>query len=533
MLQVLLVDDEPFIVQGLSVLIDWKEEGYEIAATVTDGKKALDYLQNHTVDLIIADIKMPVMTGLELLEIIRKEEISDAYFVILSGYSDFGYARQAIRHQCIDYILKPVEKEELLEILRKVANMKEHTKKREETQQKFEQAYLARNVMALLFGKYDQMNLEYVKKHMHLSEGIRYIDIEFYRTNEPEEYEEGELRQLQRKLYQACQDFLKEDEGHCIFDVSQDEKRYDIGLLYCDYMAEKAGCNEVAYLETMRIYLEHALGHTIRMLAGKKVADIFGIAKSYSAACVLNSLEAFRTRKSIYFYEEEVQISQGGILLCKESLDALIGSIEQNDKMQIHKSVDRLYEEMKQMGVAGDTVKLNINYLLFQLIHLATQQDDGVNQEEILHYISESSFEEGILRGSSLHLTRFACQYAEYLAQLRKNVSRGILSEIEREIRENYAQNLTLRELSQKYYINSAYLGQIFRKKYGVPFKDYLNNYRMDQAAMLLLRTDEKIYQIAQEVGYKDLDYFINRFIAAKGCTPAKFRKQGSIAQIK
>lgn len=526
MLRVLLVDDEPFIVQGLSVLIDWNKEGYEIAATAADGREALSYLKENKVDLIVADIRMPVMTGLELLETIRREGISDAYFVILSGYSDFGYAKQAIRYQCMDYVLKPVEKEELLEILRKVAHMTADTRREVENQQKFEKAYLARNVMALLFGKYDRINLEYVKNHMHLSEGIRYIDIEFWDSMELEEREEGELRQMQRHLYQAALDFLKEDEGHCIFDVSQDEKRYDIGFLYCDYMAAKEGCGEEEYLEGMRKNMETVLQKPVRFLAGKKVTDISQIAKSYSAACVLNSLEAFRMRKNIYFYEEEVQINQGGIVLCKQSLDALIAAIEQNGKIQIRKSVEQLYEEMKQMGVVGDTVNLNINYLLFQLIHLATEQDDGVNQEEILHYISESSFEEGILRGSSGHLARFACEYAEYLAQLRKNVSRGVLSEIEREVREHYAENLTLRELSQKYFVNSAYLGQIFRKKYGVSFKDYLNNYRMEQAAQRLLRTDEKIYQIAQEVGYKDLDYFINRFIAAKGCTPAKFRKQ-------
>lgn len=196
MLRVLLVDDEPFIVQGLSVLIDWNKEGYEIAATAADGREALSYLRENKVDLIVADIRMPVMTGLELLETIRREGISDAYFVILSGYSDFEYAKQAIRYQCMDYVLKPVEKEELLEILRKVDHMTADTRREEENQQKFEKAYLARNVMALLFGKYDRMNLEYVKNHMHLSEGIRYIDIEFWDSMELEEREEGELRQM-------------------------------------------------------------------------------------------------------------------------------------------------------------------------------------------------------------------------------------------------------------------------------------------------------------------------------------------------
>ena len=526
MLRVLLVDDEPFIVQGLTVLVDWQAEGYEIVATAADGREALEYLRENQVDLIVADIKMPLMTGIELLEKIRKEEISDAYFVILSGYSDFGYAQQAIRYRCMDYVLKPVEKEQLLEILRKVASMSESQRINEQNNQKFEQAYFARNVIALLYGKHDEMNLEYVKNHMRLSEGIRYIDIELCMPKEMDEYEDGELRLLQRKLYQSCLDLLKEDEGHCIFDVSSDDKRYDIGFIYCDYMANMQGVTEREYLEGFLKSIEAVLGHPIRMMVGKRVADIAAVAKSYSAARALISLEAFREKKTIYYYEDEMQVSQGGIVLCKNSLDGLIHSIEQNDKILIRKKVEELYEEMKQMGVAGDTVNLNINYLLFQLIHLATEQDDCLNQEEILHHISESSFEEGIMRGSRAHLSRFALEYADYLAQLRKNVSRGVLAEVEREVRENYAANLTLRELSQKYYVNSAYLGQLFRKKHGESFKDYLNNYRIEQAAQKLLRTDDKIYQIAQDVGYKDLDYFINRFITAKGCTPAKFRRQ-------
>ena len=146
------------------------------------------------------------------------------------------------------------------------------------------------------------------------------------------------------------------------------------------------------------------------------------------------------------------------------------------------------------------------------MIHLASEQDDEVNQEEILRLISESSFETGTMRGSKTHLMRFACEYGDYLSQLRK--------------KEHYADNLTLKGLSEKYYVNSAYLGQLFRKKYGQSFKDYLNNYRMDQAADLLLHSDKKIIQVAEEVGYHDLDYFVNRFIQVKGCTPAKFRKQ-------
>ena len=204
----------------------------------------------------------------------------------------------------------------------------------------------------------------------------------------------------------------------------------------------------------------------------------------------------------------------------------MISSIEQNDKTRIQAAVDGMYGELRRMGAMWETVNLNINYLLFQLIHVATEQDDCVNQEEILHRISESAFEDGAKRGSRIHLERFACEYAEYLAQLRKNVSRGVLALVEQEIRQHYAENLTLRDLGQKYYINNVYLGQVFRKKYKQSFKDYLNSYRIEQAAQMLLRTDDRIYKIAEDVGYKNTDYFINKFIAMKGCTPSKFRKQ-------
>ena len=524
MLKVLLVDDEPFILQGLKVLIDWNAEGFEVVATAENGQEAIAYLKENQVDLILTDIKMPMMSGIELLEIIRRDHISDAYFVILSGYSDFTYAQQAIRYHCIDYILKPVEKEQLISILRKVAAMSETKEIRKKDRQKMEAAYLARNMIGLLNGKYDDVNLEYVRNHMQISEGVRYIDIEL--AEQSDEWEDGMARGLQRDLYQACQEWLREDSNHAIFDVSHDEKSFDIGIIYCDYLAAKSDLTEKAYLTAFHSNLETILQMPVQMLVGKKVQDISGISKSYGTACILKSLVAFHAKKDIYYYENEVQVNQNGIVLCKNSLDALVAAIEQNEKIQIRKNVDGLYEEIGKMGVAGDCVNLNINYLLFQLIHLATEQDNEVNQEKILQFISESSFEEGIMRGSSVHLSRFCCEYADYLTQLRKNVSRGVLLEIEKEVREHYADNLSLRDLSKKYFVNSSYLGQIFRKKYGQSFKDYLSNYRINEAAKQLLKTDKKISQIAEDVGYKDSDYFIRKFIEIKGCTPSKYRKE-------
>ncbi|MCR5406435.1 MAG: response regulator [Lachnospiraceae bacterium] len=379
MMKVMLVDDEPFIMQGLEVLIDWKALGYEIVKMASNGGEAYEYLKSEKVNMVISDISMPVMTGLDLLKRIREEGLSDAYFVILSGYNDFKYAQQAIRYASMDYLLKPIDKEELTDILKRAARMREN---------------------------------------------------------------------------------------------------------------------------------EH---------------DETGM------TAILRALRTFRSDQDIKTYGDEINVPQGRIMLLKEQLDSLIAAVEQNDITEINRSVDVLYDETRDRGMSTDVFDLNLNYLLFRLIHLAVEQDETVDQEEVLSYISDNVYESGEMRGSRTHLKRFAISYAEYLVQLRKNVSRGILQEIEREIRSNFADNLTLKDLSRKYYVNSSYLGQLFRKKYDQSFKDYLCSARINEAASMLLKTDEKIPVIAEKVGYKDTDYFIQKFIELRGCTPAKYRRNSGL----
>lgn len=530
-MRVLLVDDEPFILQGLTVLLDWESLGYEIVKTAANGKEALDYLKENKVDLIIADIKMPVMTGLELLQVLREEKISEAFYIIISGYNDFKFAQKAIRYDCMDYILKPVQKESLIELLKKAANQKAVTEQEAEAGRKMQQTYLMQNLIALLRGKYEQAHLNYVTENLKLSDGIRYIHICLDNISLLEEMSDDEVTGLRQKLSANVAAFLGRDEDHCIKDALGYEEDYEIGFIYCDYMMEVQNNTLDEYLTSLLEAAGANLGISVILLVGKEVEDISKISRSYSTACVLRSFKGFRAEKSIYYYEEEIQVNQSKVILCKQNLDRLVQAVEQNDLAEINSSIDDLYQEMELMGMVKEMVSMNTNYLLFQLIHLAVEQDESVNQEEVMLYISENVFDPGISRGGRAHLRRFACEYADYLIQLRKNVSRGVLLEIEKEVKENFAENLTLRELSKKYFVNSSYLGQIFRKKYGQSFKDYLGNYRINEAAQMLLKTDNKISQIAENVGYHDTDYFISRFIEQKGCTPARYRKNAGIME--
>ena len=524
MLKVMIIDDEPYILQGLQILVDWNSEGFEIDALMTNGKDALEYLKTHKVDLIISDIQMPIMTGLDLLEEINRQKLSDAKFVLLTGYDDFAYVQRAIRNNCMDYILKPVGKDDLIALLRKVSNLNEQNEIVQQNQKKMEDAYLASNLMAIIKGKYDDTDLEYVNKHLQLAGGIRFVDIEIMTDSTKEEEDDSDLRAQQKQLFHSCKEIMKENANHFIFDVSYDKDNYDIGMIYCENMATRRDMSEKDFFQMFLKKLEVLFLRPVRIMCGKLVPNIESLSKSYSSCIRINSIKGFHNQKNLYFYEEDIQVGQNGIVLCKSQLDECISAIQSNNKDAIKEAVRRLYEEMNN-SESNNVVDLNINYLLFQLIHLATEQDDNVNQEEVIEYISEQSFEDSLKRGSCQHMERFALEYGDYLMGLRKNVSRGILSEIEAEIRDHYAENISLRNLGEKFFINSSYLGQIFRKKYNQSFKDYLTNYRIQEAAKQLISSDKKINQIAADVGYRDCDYFIRKFIELKGCTPSKYRK--------
>ncbi len=244
MLKVLLVDDEPHIVHGLKAIIDWEQEGFEVTRSCSNGREALDYLRDNPVDLVIADIKMPVMSGLELLEKIRTSGISDAYFVIVSGYADFKFAQQAIRYKCSDYLLKPVDRDNLREVVRKVHALSYKKNEQLSSTRKMESAYFSQNIIPIIRGKFDEINIEYVEKHMRTSESLRYIELQVRSDKEAEDSTDGEKRLMQRKLYKTVTEYLGENDKCCIFDPSGHDKIFDVGMVFFDYMSDELEISE-------------------------------------------------------------------------------------------------------------------------------------------------------------------------------------------------------------------------------------------------------------------------------------------------
>ena len=524
LLKVLLVDDEPFIVKGLSVLVDWAAQGFAIAGTAANGRQALAFLKKHPVDLIIADIQMPAMDGLELMEILRREKISDAHFVILSGYSDFEYARRAIRYDCMDYLLKPVMTDQLTELLQKVRASCRRSSEGKQREAVYTSAYLAQNLLALLQEQYDDKTVSFVESQLKLNGGVRYVSIarQMDRTSP---VPAKRVKALRQELAAACREYLGGWEKH-LLDVPPERSSCGVGLIFCHGMAQEAGQSEHDFLLALHERVQAAVQSAVTIFAGKQVPHITELGDSYQTAVQMRAMHRYLSKSDpVQFYRMDIDAGFAGISAM--ALDTLLAAIEKNDKPGIREGVLAVFGT-----ISADTdfelLRVNMDYLLYKMVRLACERDKTANQKELLQHLQKNMLRYGdVVPDKFERLIRFVQEYADYLLSLQQDGG-SVIQQVEQEIRLHYRENLTLKGLSQKYYVNSAYLGQLFKKKYGVSFREYLNNCRIEQAARLLVTTGDKIYAIARAVGYQDLDYFIERFIAAKGCTPSNYRKMNS-----
>ncbi|MDF2801184.1 MAG: two component transcriptional regulator, AraC family [Anaerocolumna sp.] len=538
LLNVLLVDDEPFIRKGLTALIDWEAEGFTVAGEAQNGYQAVDMLKEKNFQLVISDIKMPDMNGIELAEYIKKNQISEGKFIFLSGFYDFTYAKSAILCGCLDYVLKPIKKEELLTILRRIHGEIQKEIGGEKNKRICEKAYLDRNLMALIWGKYDEINLSCVKEKLNLMGEVMYVHMELNLLDENfYALSEEKRREHQRKLYAYAGLVMKKYADHIIFGATKKGECYDIGIIYCPFMAKEKGVTDEEWLNWFTMELKERAGYDIAACAGSKVKGIEDIAFSYREATMTRSFRFFKKHEKKNYQPYLTNKKNSNSKSAQEEyyrkeLDCLIHAIETGDRVFIKENSGDLYCRMLERSTDPELITLNIQYFLYRLLGLAYEIEGGINQEEIMKYIQEVAFSSGMPWINELKFLKFALDYSDYLVQLRQESAKGTINKIEAEIEAYYAENLSLKSLGEKYFINSAYLGQLFKKQYGCSFKDYVNGVRIRKAAELLLRTDEKVYIIAELVGYKNLEYFINKFENIYGITPARFRKRncGSIS---
>ncbi|WP_342554283.1 response regulator transcription factor [Paenibacillus sp. FSL R7-0652] len=518
MINVLIVDDEPFIRQGLLLLIDWNALGFQICGQASNGVQALECIRKVQPDLVISDIKMPEMDGMQLAKIIYEQYGGEMKMVLLSGFYEFEYAKQAIKYQVNDYILKPIVKDELLQVLEAFrASFLERTEEKRH-QEKQEQIVMVQHVQSILLGSADEETLAHVRTQYGDAAKFRCLMIET---------ESGREQQADWCLHVEAS--MNQNHAGTVLKSFTGEKNRILHIV-TDLLLKQEALSLEQYVTRLYAELSGIQSAAVAIYAGKEVSRLEELHESYYSCSRIKSLRFFSAYGPIYYYEhmDTTVFNNQPAGREKQLFDGLIQAIEEQRIGDIHSHAQAIFQFFLEQRIEPGIVGIHLHYLAYTLLGLVNSDHAQRNPDE--EWLQSTFLQENYamlsMEENIENLCEFSYKCADKLKEQQKWNAMGVLARVEAYIHEHYTENISLKLLGEHFYMNSAYLGQIFKKHYGISFSDYLNQIRIEEAARLLRRTDYRVYEIAAMVGYRDSDYFINRFEKVRGETPAQYRKR-------
>lgn len=205
-------------------------------------------------------------------------------------------------------------------------------------------------------------------------------------------------------------------------------------------------------------------------------------------------------------------------MISSNLIEKLINAVEFNDESKICVYADAVCLQMKQTDMHISS--LSMEYIKYRLLCVAEKLNSSIDSYEYYCSLSECVSE------SMGSLEKLCISFSRYLSPLRSFEKSDVTEMVKKEIDECFTGDISLKSLGEKYYIGGAYLGQLFRKRYGIAFKDYLNLLRINEAARRISRENQMVKYAAKSVGYKNMDYFTKKFTELMGMTPAEYKQR-------
>lgn len=514
MIKALIVDDEPKLREGLRKFIDWEACGYEVVDTAANGNEALDKYQRYRPDLVVADIRMPGMDGLQLIEKLRGQDPL-LHILILSGYADFSYAKKAMTQRADGYLLKPVDEDELKDYLWKI----KLTIDEEKASQQWKHVTAEWNREALIQSVLTCDNEDETAPLCERADQVGISGKAFQvllLTAQIEGDAEAEMNALTRK---ALVRLFEETGRGWVFAIHA-----KLGVLLKEPLLS---------VELGEIYRELAAeltGADIRFSAalGEKVGCLTEIRESYRTACELVRHHFFLDQGTILTPEAlRAETAKGSGPSIEELGEQLFYAVDIGNQEAVQSLLRQLSGAYTAEGATENEVKNRYVELLTTIYGKALKQSpelqnrgkefsDGFSKIQKAFTILE-------LNGLAENLLQ---QIMNQLGDDGKHREVKIMLDL---IHRNFSDNLKLETLSGIFNYNSAYLGKLFKNTTGEYFNTYLDKVRIERAKGYL-EEGLKVYQVAEKVGYTNVDYFHSKFRKYVGTSPSAYRKQSNHA---
>lgn len=528
MLKVIIVDDEPLIRMGIKSLINWQENGFSIEGEASNGKEAMSLIYEYSPDIVLTDIKMPVMDGIELIkEINRMDDRPE--IIVLSCFDDFLYVKGALKSGAAEYLIKSdIKSGELLDTLLTVSDKIKNSRIVEQDSQKINAksiSYLKKNYLEeLIMGKNNDNNIqpEFVKLRIKLlPENLFVIKIMLDNFSEiRKKYSEDDDKLLETSITGLIERVVP-NSYNCEI-ITNKSSKY-IMLFNADSIEPLTGalkiCNNIVVTINEYINISVTIGTSLSFNSFE------GINNAYEQASTAIKRRFFEGTGKVYHYGD---IPDNVIVSDQKFLDSklmtkfkdliqtsnLQGSIEIVKELSDYIRLTRCRESIgKRMYI-----KLAELFISSQTVHIPVSNDESTPYERILELDTNEDIKNLIMNMLKEYFNAVANgsyadnkTYADKAADLIKN---------------HYNSEISLQWVASNININPSYLSRIFKQEKGESFIDYLTKIRIEQAKYYLRAKSYKVYEVAEKVGYQNTTYFSKLFKRIVGFSPEMYAEK-------
>src|SRR5690554_1425557 len=525
---ILLVEDEDAIREKLMKNVDWSAHGFNPVLGAGNGLEALELLQRHSVEIMVTDIQMPKMNGIELIKAL-KDQGYRLKIIVISGFAEFEYARESITLNVSEYLLKPFATKRLLDVALKV--QEEMRKEQEEESELNELRSQIKENMVDLREKFLVDLLNGNLPGSELGSKLRFFDLQEYEgksyqtvlmelhTGQAETTQEEDKYLLNLQFYrQADRVLAGSPYNHLLLNLGNHRI---VAVFFAPDSALPMRLEE--YLTELRDYFQKEVTFGV----SNSYQGLQDLSVAYREACVALQYRYLHGWDRVYSIKD-LHLDHPGyhkslyLVYQNRIFDNLrIGAHE-----QIHHDLKSLFAEMKTSQLNPETIRIIGANLV--LLACATLNELGYNPEEIFTggfpSLSEISHTESLNELEEV-IGQFFTRINLLVGERRDSTNKRMVDEIRRYLEDNYASEITLSAIADQYRISPGYLSLLFTEHTGNNFVDYLTERRIGKAKELLKHTQLRIYEIAAAVGYNDPFYFSNCFKKLTHKTPSEYRE--------
>ena len=524
--KVILVDDEAEAIEVMEAKIRWNELGFDVVGHATNGVKALEMVEKLQPDVVLTDIRMPYMDGLELSRRLNRD-YPNIYIILCTGFDEFEYAKEAVHLDIKEYMLKPVHAAELSESLTELKHTldrereeKLNVKKLENYFQEVLPALQSNLFISLIEGRVSEEDYKrFLKAYQVDMKGPLFCCIEFHTSENhvPDGMNplllsmsvEREIKQRLAKRWR-CQEFIYLGDTILVLGLDSEEQLVQ-ATDECDRFCRWA----------YRI-----MGAVVTAGVGTTCDNLFDINLSYESAREAVSYRVlYGTKRAINIREivpkEQKNLSQPEESRMRELFRAIrVGNQEKIEKA-VKKEIEKLHKNTETIGQYSlTTMEIVSSFYKFcanNSIDFHEVSGDVQNLYEKVPQMDKSSLTSWMMET--------AMKINQKLKTARNSTSMRLITEAQDIVKEKYMDfEISLDVVCAILGVSNSYFSSVFKKETGKSFISYLTDYRMDIAAELILNTNEKSYTIAEKVGYQDANYFSYVFKKKFGVSPSKYR---------